>query len=109
MLTRSYGDDSSSEFTSEGDLDLQAALVQQLEIQINNEALKEEIREDLKLRVERMKELGEQVGGLLVALWQHPCAAADGSGGSPRSSSSSWMRTWASRSSAWSCRADRTW
>jgi hypothetical protein len=73
LLARSYGDDSSSEFTSEGDLDLQAALVQQLEIQISNEALKEEIREDLKNRVERMKELGEQVGGLLVLPCQQHC------------------------------------
>jgi hypothetical protein len=54
---------SSAEFEDVGgDRDLQDALVQQLRVQVESQALKEEIKEDLRERVEGLKQIGEEVG-----------------------------------------------
>jgi hypothetical protein len=53
---------SSAEFEGVGgDRDLQDALVQQLRVQVESQALKEEIKEDLRERVEGLKQIGEEV------------------------------------------------
>lgn len=44
-----------------GDRDLQDALVQQLRVQVESQALKDEIKEDLRERVEGLKQIGEEV------------------------------------------------
>lgn len=44
-----------------GNKDLQEALMQQLRVQVENETLKEEIKEDLKGKVENLKQIGEEV------------------------------------------------
>lgn len=52
----------SSEFEGvEGNEVLQEALMQQLRVQIETQTLKDEIKEDLKGKVEEMKQLGEEV------------------------------------------------
>jgi hypothetical protein len=54
--------DSSGEFEDVGgDPDLQDALVQQLRVQVESQTLKEEIKEDLRERVEGVKQIGEEV------------------------------------------------
>jgi len=51
-----------SEFEGvEGNEVLQEALMQQLRVQIETQTLKDEIKEDLKGKVEEMKQLGEEV------------------------------------------------
>ncbi|WIA09961.1 hypothetical protein OEZ85_010173 [Tetradesmus obliquus] len=44
-----------------GDRDLQDALVQQLRVQVESQALKDEIKEDLRERVEGLKQIGEEL------------------------------------------------
>jgi len=48
-----------------GDKDLQDALMQQLRVQTESQTLKEEIQDDLKNKVEDMKQISEEVGALL--------------------------------------------
>lgn len=58
--------DNSNEFEGVGgDPDLQEALVEQLRVQVENQTLKDEIKEDLKERVEGLKQIGEEVSLLL--------------------------------------------
>jgi hypothetical protein len=71
---------SSAEFEDVGgDRDLQDALVQQLRVQVESQALKEEIKEDLRERVEGVKQIGEEVSNTLASmrpllLWsKHAC------------------------------------
>jgi len=55
---------SSSEFEGvEGNQDVQDALMQQLRVQIENQTLKEEIRDDLKGKVEGIKQISDEVRG----------------------------------------------
>eukprot|EP00878_Enallax_costatus_P034151 GHUV01037802.1.p1 GENE.GHUV01037802.1~~GHUV01037802.1.p1 ORF type:complete len:127 (-),score=11.56 GHUV01037802.1:540-920(-) len=54
--------ESSSEFQGVGgDKDVQEALLQQLRVQVDTQTLKDEIREDLKGKVENIKQIGEDV------------------------------------------------
>lgn len=54
--------ESTSEFEGVGgDKDVQEALMQQLRVQVETQTLKEEIKEDLKGKVEDLKQIGEDV------------------------------------------------
>eukprot|EP00878_Enallax_costatus_P014835 GHUV01015528.1.p1 GENE.GHUV01015528.1~~GHUV01015528.1.p1 ORF type:complete len:241 (+),score=84.27 GHUV01015528.1:815-1537(+) len=54
--------ESSSEFQGVGgDKDVQEALLQQLRVQVDTQTLKDEIREDLKGKVENIKQIGEDL------------------------------------------------
>lgn len=56
-------DDREKEFQDAGgDKTLQNALMEQLRLEIQNQTLKEEIKDDLRGKIDRMRRLSEEVG-----------------------------------------------